>query len=242
MRQLGAELGTVARWTEELLKRAVQEMWAARAVSTRSGKHMQEIESLIVSHVREASGSVPLQILQGTKATIPGFYRPRKNWDIIGVHDKRLVFAIEIKSQDAKKLSNNANNRNEEAVGSATDLRQVYSEGILGKGDRWFPWLGYILLLEDDEHGAATRDASQKLEAAFPIDSIYGDRPSYARRYHVMCERLLETGLYDGVSFMISPPSTDGTIVHPAEGTGIRFEDFMRSLDKRLYEYQTLVS
>ncbi|MGW5851400.1 PaeR7I family type II restriction endonuclease [Streptomyces sp. NPDC055254] len=234
-------MSAVARWTEELLKRAVQEMWTARAVSTRSGKHMQAIESLIVGHVREVSRSIPLQILQGPKATIPGFYRPRKNWDIIGVHDQRLVFAIEIKSQDAKKLSNNANNRNEEAVGSATDLRQVYSEGILGKGDSWFPWLGYIFLLEDDEHKAATRDATHKLEAAFPLDSIYGERPSYARRYHVLCERLLETGLYDGVSFMISPAGTGGQIVHPVEGTGIRFSDFMQSLDDRLREYQKLV-
>ncbi|MDN0199434.1 PaeR7I family type II restriction endonuclease [Streptomyces sp. S.PNR 29] len=235
-------MSAAARWTEELLTRAVQEMWTARAVSTRSGKHMQAIESLIINHVRETTGSLPLSILQGDKATIPGFFRPRKNWDIIGVHGERLVFAIEVKSQDAKKLGNNANNRNEEAVGSATDLRQVYANGILGQGDDWFPWLGYIFILEDDERRAATRDAAHKVEAAFPLDPIYGERPSYARRYHVLCERLLETGLYDGVSFMICPPSTDGRITHPDEGTGIRFSDFMQSLDDRLRAYQKLVS
>lgn len=200
---------------------------------------MRPIEDLIVNHVREVSKDLDLTILLGEKATVPGFYRPRKNWDIIALDGERLVFAIEAKSQDTEKLGNNANNRNEEAIGSATDLRLAHTKKLVNQGDeKYSPWLGYLFILEDDEQKRSTRDAAKKLDSVFPLDPIYGERPSYARRYHVQCQRLLETGLYNGAGFIISDQAAGGTMVHPDEGAGIRFSDFMSSLDDYLAAYQ----
>jgi hypothetical protein len=50
-----------------------------------------------------------------TARTLPGFYRPSKEWDLLVVADGQLVAAIEVKSQ-VGSLGNNFNNRVEEAL------------------------------------------------------------------------------------------------------------------------------
>lgn len=56
--------------------------------------------------------------------TIPGFYRPTKNWDILVMSKNRLLAAIELKSQVGPSFGNNFNNRVEEALGNATDANR----------------------------------------------------------------------------------------------------------------------
>src|SRR5438552_151768 len=82
----------------------------------------------------------------GSKPTLPGFFRPTKDWDILVVADGVLLATIEFKSQ-VGSFGNNVNNRAEEALGNATDLWIAYREGTFGKASR--PWLGYFMLLEE---------------------------------------------------------------------------------------------
>jgi hypothetical protein len=67
------------------------------------------------------------------EVTIPGFYRPTKNWDLMVVSRGQLVAAIEFKSQVGPSFGNNFNNRVEEALGNATDLNTAYREGVFGE-------------------------------------------------------------------------------------------------------------
>jgi hypothetical protein len=53
--------------------------------------------------------------------TLPGYYRPSKEWDLVVVCENDLVAAIEVKSQ-VRSFGNNFNNRVEEALGNATDF------------------------------------------------------------------------------------------------------------------------
>ena len=77
---------------------------------------------------------------------LPGWYRPEKKWDLLIVSDRKLLAAIEFKSQ-VGSFGNNYNNRTEEAIGSASDIWAAYREGAFEPSAR--PWLGYLMLLEE---------------------------------------------------------------------------------------------
>jgi hypothetical protein len=53
--------------------------------------------------------------------TLPGFYRPAKECDLVAISCGSLVAAVEVKSQ-VGSFGNNFNNRVEEALGNATDF------------------------------------------------------------------------------------------------------------------------
>lgn len=61
-----------------------------------------------------------------SRLELPGYFRPSKQWDMLVVHQKHLVAAIEFKSQRGPSFGNNFNNRTEEALGNATDIWTAY--------------------------------------------------------------------------------------------------------------------
>jgi hypothetical protein len=73
--------------------------------------------------------------------TIPGFYRPTKQWDILAIHEGHLVAAVEFKSQRGPSFGNNFNNRTEEALGTSEDFWTAYREGAFGI-NKPRPWVG----------------------------------------------------------------------------------------------------
>lgn len=79
-----------------------------------------------------------------TKRTLPGYFRPTKDWDLLIVVDSQLFASIEFKSHIGS-FGNNFNNRVEEALGSATDLLTAYREGCLAPL-RGLGWAGLCCL------------------------------------------------------------------------------------------------
>ncbi len=77
---------------------------------------------------------------------IPGFYRPTKDWDLLVIADGQLWIAVELKSQVGPSFGNNYNNRVEEGLGNAADVRTAYAKQKFGTTS---PFVGYFLLLED---------------------------------------------------------------------------------------------
>lgn len=152
-------------------------------------------------------------------ATLPGFYRPVKDWDVVVVHCGRLVAAFEFKSQVGPSFGNNFNNRSEEAIGMGEDLRVAFREGLLGPPPR--PFVGYLMLLEDDERSrSAVRSRSDHLT----VDPVF-EGASYAERYRILCQRLVAEGLYDAAALLLSPPEEgveDGAYHELAEPHGVR--------------------
>jgi hypothetical protein len=71
--------------------------------------------------------------------TLPGFYRPAKEWDLVAISCGSLVAAVEVKSQ-VGSFGNNFNNRVEEALGNATDFWAAYAQKRFAGSAR--PWLG----------------------------------------------------------------------------------------------------
>ena len=90
-----------------------------------AGKNMDGFVSL-VSEVVIANGLDEASIcLKKRVLTLPGFFRPTKSWDLLVVHEGRLIAAVEFKSQ-VGSFGNNFNNRTEEAIGTGLDLSLIH--------------------------------------------------------------------------------------------------------------------
>lgn len=141
--------------------------------------------------------------LQRGVLTLPGYFRPTKQWDILVMNQGILVAAIELKSQ-VGSFSNNFNNRTEETIGTAVDLWTAYREGAFGR-DAPRPFLGWLMLIGDcDESRTPVRDATTQ----FPMSREFYNT-SYADRYNIYCQKLVQEGLYSSACFMLSPSSAE---------------------------------
>ena len=132
--------------------------------------------------------------------TLPGYFRPTKQWDFVVVSNSQLVAAIELKSQ-VGSYGNNFNNRSEESIGSAHDFWTAYREGAFGKGPQ--PFLGWLMLVGD---APKVHKPVKTAEPHFAVDPVF-DGASYAQRYHLLCRRLIEEKLYTAACLLLSPES-----------------------------------
>ncbi|MCK5799348.1 MAG: hypothetical protein KAI47_19290, partial [Deltaproteobacteria bacterium] len=127
--------------------------------------------------------------------TLPGYYRPTKNWDVVIVHEQRLLAVLEFKSQ-VGSFGNNFNNRAEEVIGSASDLWMAAQRGAYlpsnhrspvaagSSKDPRPPFLGYLMLLEECE------DSTRPVTITSPHYQVFPEfeASSYADRYRILCE------------------------------------------------------
>ena len=209
---------------EELTRQAVAHFWQsgeqAAANQTMRGKKDQGNRARatagtnmdgfvkLIQHIVVANGlpSQSVFIERGAPVTLPGYYRATRMWDLLVVHRKekntRLVAALELKSQ-VGSFGNNFNNRCEEAIGTAADFWTAFRDGAFGNSPK--PFVGYLMLLQDCP---AVHAPVRVEEQHFNIfDDFRGS--SYARRYELLCQRLVKEGLYDASTLLLSS-ETDG--------------------------------
>lgn len=79
-------------------------------------------------------------------------------------HRGTLVAAFELKALGGPSYGNNYNNRVEEALGSAVDLRRAVLADLY-PGEK--PWLGYFFIMED---GDKSRSPVSMGRGAFPVE------------------------------------------------------------------------
>ena len=131
--------------------------------------------------------------------TLPGYFRPTKLWDMLVLNQKRLVAAVEFKSQVGPSFGNNFNNRAEEAIGVAVDFWTAYREGAFGETPR--PFLGWLMMVEDCKQSRSPVRYSSSHYEVFP--EFNGT--SYSERYNILCRKLVQEQLYTAASFLLSP-------------------------------------
>ncbi len=183
------------------------------------GKHADGFVKLVSNIVSDAGLSdATIFTTQKKQRTLPGFFRPTKEWDLVIVSGSDLVGAVEVKSQ-VGSFGNNFNNRVEEAVGNATDFWTAYKKGVFRPSQK--PWLGYIFMLE--EHKTSVRPTRRIDLKPFSVDEAFQER-SYARRYELVCERLVRELLYDAACFFTSSAKTGirGAFDQPNQELSIR--------------------
>ncbi len=172
-----------------------------------AGTNMDGFVKLIQNLV--VANGLPTQsvfIERGAPVTLPGFYRATKMWDLLVVHHSekstRLVAALELKSH-VGSFGNNFNNRCEEAIGTAVDFWTAFREGAFGTSPK--PFIGYLMLLQDCP---AVHTPVRVEEQHFKVFADFRGS-SYARRYELLCQRLVREGLYDASTLLLSS-DTDG--------------------------------
>lgn len=162
------------------------------------GKHLDGFTNICRRILTDAG--VPEAHVYWKKSTkeVPGYYRAEKDWDLVVVADGLLLAVIEFKAQVGPSFGNNANNRAEEAIGSATDLLAAYREGAFAPSAK--PWLGYVFILEDC---AQSRSPVAVRERHFKVFEEFRGA-SYAKRYEILLTKLLRERLYDGASLILT--------------------------------------
>lgn len=223
---------------DSLVSLAVTSFWGTRAGSrtnkpqggTRDavvgGKNMDGFVDLVrrvVIHCGMPSESVQTRKSQ---LVLPGFFRATKNWDVLVIHERRLLGVFEFKSQ-VGSFGNNFNNRSEEVIGSAADLWVAHHHGAYSDGpkrsrsgvselapallnpsfmtDPRPPFLAWLMLLEESDASLASVRCDSPHYQVF--EEFRG--ASYARRYQILCERLMERQLYSAAALELSPAGTD---------------------------------
>jgi len=203
------------------LEKAVQHFWRTRGRQKKrqgggtglkdagnrgavtGGKHADGFVRLIAAIVKDAAlPKVEINVTEKKPRTLPGFYRPCKEWDLVVLSDNNLVAVVEVKSQ-VGSFGNNFNNRVEEALGNATDFWAAYREGAFKPSQK--PWLGYLFMLE--ETSTSMRPTQRIMLRPYRIDEAFQER-SYAKRYELVCERLVRDRLYDAACFFTSNSDT----------------------------------
>lgn len=183
-----------------------------------AGKNMDGFVALVMDLVR-ANGLGHAAIhRERSVVTLPGYFRPTKLWDLLVLHQGRLIAALEFKSQVGPSFGNNFNNRTEEAIGTAHDLWVAYREGAFGKQPR--PFVGWLMMVEDaPESRRPVTDRSPHFRV-FP--EFQGS--SYLNRYNLLCQRLMQEQLYSVASIIASPrtAAADGAYTELDSMTGLK--------------------
>ncbi|RJO63296.1 MAG: restriction endonuclease [Dehalococcoidia bacterium] len=204
---------------ETKAKKAVKTFWVNRKKSgVLAGKNMDGFRE-IIKEIIEANGLPNAEVGINRKLlTLPGFFRPTKQWDMVVVNKGVLVAALEFKSQ-VGSFGNNFNNRAEEAIGSAVDLRTAYREGAFGK-DAPKPFVGWFMLLEDSPK---SKSGIKDDCAHFKIFPEFINA-SYSERYDILCHKLIQEQLYTSASVILSPStaSKTGNFSEMSELTGLK--------------------
>ena len=152
--------------------------------------------------------------------TLPGFFRLTKLWDILVIHQGRLVAALEMKSQVGPSFGNNANNRAEEAIGTAHDFWTAYREGAFGK-DTVRPFVGWLVMVEDCPK--SREPAKRETSRHYPVFPEFRG-VSYLGRYDLLCQKLMRESLYTAACTLASPREArnTGTFTDMSELTSLR--------------------
>jgi hypothetical protein len=201
------------------------------------GTQMGALEVLVADILCEA-GLKRLDVRTRTALELPGYFRATKKWDLIVVSEGQLVLAMEFKSQAGASIGNNVNNRAEEAVGSAKDIWTAYREGRFGDKAPP-PFLGYLFLLEDRD--SVKKPVANK-EPCFAVDPVFRGRQvanknadkvkyggvSYAKRYELLCRRLVLERIYNSASFLMATNTWPTVISQPADD--LTFARFVAAL------------
>ncbi len=165
---------------------------------------------------------------------LPGYFRATKDWDLVAVVGEHLLASVEFKSQCGPSYGNNFNNRTEEALGNALDLKKAYEHGAFKPSAR--PWVGYLMLLEQEPRSTTP---VRVVESHFKVFPEFHSA-SYAKRYELLCERLVREQLYDSACFLMSARTAveTGDYITPNEELG--FKAFAAALAGHAFAYGRL--
>ena len=218
---------------DEQAAAAVKSFWTARVApgtgtqgGTRDGviggKNLDAFIRLVTVVARHCGLPDEAVLTRKGNVVLPGYFRATKNWDVLVIHRRRLIAIFEFKSQ-VGSFGNNFNNRSEEVIGAAADVWVAHHHGAYsdepppsGQGFMYVrepsllnpdiqrdprpPFLGWLMLLEESAESTTPVRVDEPNYRVFP--EFRG--ASYAMRYQILCERLVERQLYGAAALVLS--------------------------------------
>jgi hypothetical protein len=191
------------------------------------GRHLDALQLLLVEVFVDAG--IPAQLLEVKKRPVPGYFRRDKSWDIVVTVADRVLGIIELKSITGEKPGQNFNNRTDEALGQAMDVWKAVERGIIDSPLR--PWLGYFMLLEDND--AWNRPAKPR-RAVWPADPVF-DGASATQRSAIFFDRMVRERLLDAASLVLANKAT-GAVRYPEQT--LSFQAFAAAIHGRCLQFK----
>ena len=193
------------------------------------GRHLDELQALLVRVFIDAG--IPAHLIDVKKRPIAGFFRRDKSWDVVVLVADQVVGIIELKSMAGTKPGQNYNNRTDEALGQAVDVWKAVERGIIDTPQR--PWLGYFMLLEDNEAFNAPVQARTPVWSPDPAF----DGSSYAKRYEVFFDRMVRERLLDAACVVMADKKT-GAVRYSSES--LSFQSFAAAIHGRCLQFKAM--
>ena len=205
------ERAIAAYWTTKKsqmeLSKIAAAVGAGTAGSVRGGKHFNAVAGLLAKFFLDAGFPVESIAVKGNNIILPGYYRPTKQWDVVVSYEGTLVAAFEMKALGGPSFSNNYNNRIEEALGTAADVRRATLANMFPGED---PWLGYFFIVEDAPR-SRSKPRQRVRRGVFEVENVWHHR-SYQERCSLSFRRLLAEKLYDTALCVASSGPDDAPV------------------------------
>ena len=117
---------------------------------------------------------------------------------------------------------------------NALDLWTAFREGAFKPSER--PWLGYFILLED---APGSRSPVRTTSQHFKVFPEF-QNASYAKRYELLCTRLVTERHYDAAWLMLSSRDKGPRGAYTEPSAELGFHVFAKSLAARAIAFATL--
>lgn len=173
------------------------------------GKHLAGINALLLDEL-QLLGLSGLTHALNRQATVPGYYRAAKSWDLLVLRHGQPLLALEYKSMTGSE-GKNLNNRADEVIGAALDLKRAQEEGLLPHGMK----RGYVFLMEVTP--AVTVPVGVNVRVGTPDPAFKG--ASYLKRMGLLCERLRDDAVYD-MAWALGVTRTPPDFIEPLPSVG----------------------
>jgi hypothetical protein len=158
-----------------------------RRAAVTGGRHLDPLSQLIVGQVHRL-GLDDLQLLHNREATLAGYYRASKSWDLLVLQNEKPILAVEYKSMSGSE-GKNLNNRADEVFGMAQDARAAEEHGLLPPGMR----RAYVFVMGANDDSQRPIGVPRLIGTPDPIF----EGASYMQRMAIMCRRMRDDGLFD---------------------------------------------
>ncbi len=188
-------MGTVLTDDEARARQAVAQYWKVLDPPT---SRLEGFHTL-VRHVLADNGPPEARVHTQHGLELPGFFMPTRPWDIVVMHEERLVAALGIRSRAARSVENEFVTLGEEALCTGKEMDALCRRQAFGPGLR--PWFGWLVLLEDSPALWRTAEGAPTLLQSLPEHR----HSSHAERYELLLRKLERDRLFDTCALLLCP-------------------------------------
>ena len=128
---------------ERQKERGVHDQGARSKVT--GGKHLNVVAAALRNDLIEAGYASEDVYYENGCLTLPGWFRPSKDWELMAFDGKDLLATVELKSINSS-FGNNCNNRSEESLGSAVDIAHAIKNDLV-PFQVAPPVVGYVMVM-----------------------------------------------------------------------------------------------